>query len=125
MDTIDLGPFFASSKKTKNEPNSAAIEADTAQLSAALINKFRTALCNCGFLFLTGHGISQSIIDEAFASARSFFARPIEQKKQMSSSFFRASRGYSAVETENFATLVGEVCQRSKNFFSNKYLSFF
>ena len=105
MDIIDLTPWFSSTKKLKTESNGIAIDPDS-----AIIDRLRTALCNSGFLFLTGHGIPQSIIDGAFSSARAFFSRPLEEKKRMSSTFFRASRGYSALGSENFATLVGEVC---------------
>lgn len=98
MDIIDLSPWF--NKKSKG----GAINPDS-----AIIDQLRTALCNSGFLFLTGHGIPQSIIDGAFSSARAFFNRPLDEKKRMSSTFFRASRGYSALGSENFATLVGEV----------------
>jgi len=46
--------------------------------------KLWDAATQVGFFTVTGHGIEQSVIDEAFAAAESFFAQPLEAKQEQS-----------------------------------------
>ena len=53
----------------------------------------------CGFVGITGHGIQQQVIDEAFAQSRAFFALPEASKKR----YFLdngGTRGYTPFGTE-------------------------
>ncbi len=61
---IDVGPFLA------GIPGSAKALADEVE---------RTCL-DTGFLVITHHGVSQTVIDRAFAAAAAFFAQPEESK---------------------------------------------
>ena len=48
--------------------------------AAALVEQVRQAAVGTGFLQVYNHGISDAVIDDAFAASRSFFALPDEEK---------------------------------------------
>lgn len=54
-----------------------------------------------GFLYLTGHGIPQSVIDTMFAEARAYFDRPLEEKMAAHIGNWPVHRGYFPVFEEN------------------------
>jgi isopenicillin N synthase-like dioxygenase len=64
---IDFGPAF------RGEPG--ALEAAAVEV--------RHACEHVGFFYMAGHGVPQSVIDDAFASAREFHAIPTEDKMRL------------------------------------------
>lgn len=54
-----------------------------------------------GFFLLTGHGIAQSLIDETFAAADSFFDLPVEKKAAYDIRKTNDNRGWTAKGVEN------------------------
>lgn len=47
-----------------------------------------------GFFYVTAHGVPQSTVESAFAAARDFFDRPIEEKLAVAIARSRHNRGY-------------------------------
>src|SRR5690348_9085350 len=43
----------------------------------------RDACERVGFFYLAGHGVPQSVFDEAFAASREFHAMPVEEKLRL------------------------------------------
>jgi isopenicillin N synthase-like dioxygenase len=64
---IDFGPAFRG--------ETGGLEAVAAQV--------RHACERVGFFYLAGHGVAQSVIDEAFDAAREFHAMPVEDKMRL------------------------------------------
>ena len=60
------------------------------------------AASEVGFLYVTGHGIPDDMIDRLCAQAAAFFALPVEAKQQYYIGKSRAHRGYVPVGEENF-----------------------
>ena len=54
-----------------------------------------------GFFLVSGHGIPQSLIDDAFTAADAFFGLPAEAKAASDIRLSRNNRGWSAEGTEN------------------------
>lgn len=54
-----------------------------------------------GFLYVTGHGIPQTMIDAMFVEAEAFFERPLEQKMAAHIANWPVHRGYFPVFEEN------------------------
>ena len=50
------------------------------QDSASVATQFHDAATEVGFFYISGHGISQTIIDQAFQTKAGFFALPDAQK---------------------------------------------
>ena len=61
-----------------------------------------------GFALVRGTGIDKSICDEALVSASEFLQEAPEAVRRSCLTKDRARRGYSARNTENFASLIGE-----------------
>jgi len=53
-----------------------------------------------GFLSVVGHGIPQGVIDDAFATARRFFALPLERKAVTTLTDGVLNRGYDGVASQ-------------------------
>lgn len=53
-----------------------------------------------GFFYLIHHGVPRDLMDQAFAEARAFFARPIEEKDAIAIDKIGGNRGYSALMRE-------------------------
>src|SRR3977135_71372 len=64
---IDLGPAF------RGEPG--GLE----RVAAGV----RRASERAGVFYISGHGVSQAIVDAAFAASREFHAMPLEQKQAL------------------------------------------
>jgi isopenicillin N synthase-like dioxygenase len=60
-----------------------------------------------GFLVVSGHGVPQSLIDEAFATSAAFFDLPQEEKDRFRPADNAAPRGYHALGTKNLARTLG------------------
>ncbi|KAF8634607.1 hypothetical protein AX15_000813 [Amanita polypyramis BW_CC] len=84
---INFGPFLSGSSVEKHA------------VALSITNAFKTS----GFLYLKNHGISPSISSEVFSSSARFFARPQEQKDNLSWTTPQANRGYVAYGREKLA----------------------
>ena len=60
-----------------------------------------------GFLKISGHGVPQALIDEAFATAGAFFDQPAAVKDRWRPARSAAARGYHALATKNLAKTLG------------------
>jgi isopenicillin N synthase-like dioxygenase len=54
-----------------------------------------------GFLVITGHGVSETVIGAIFKNGRAFFARPIEEKLRVKRPGPGISRGYNSLEGQS------------------------
>jgi isopenicillin N synthase-like dioxygenase len=90
---IDLAPSFAGSP--------AAVRAVATEIGRA---------CETvGFLMVTGHGLSQTLIDDADGLSRAFFALPLEEKLEIAIGVAsRHRRGYRRLGVTNVAGSRGE-----------------
>ena len=52
------------------------------------------AATQVGFFSVTGHGIPQSLIDDAFGASADFFAQPLEEKKKQSPGDMKNNAGF-------------------------------
>lgn len=60
----------------------------------AVADEISLAARTSGFLYVSGHGVPAGLIDEAFAAARAFFARPEAEKMAISLAHSPHFRGY-------------------------------
>jgi len=51
------------------------------------------AATKVGFFSVVGHGIPQSVIDDAFGASENFFAQPLEDKKTQSPGDMKSNAG--------------------------------
>jgi isopenicillin N synthase-like dioxygenase len=63
---------------------------------AAVAVRIRDACEQVGFLYVTGHGVPQPLLDESFAAAREFFALPEQEKLALDITRSNRHRGYCA-----------------------------
>ena len=68
---------------------------------AGVAEKLRGAAERVGFLYVTGHGIPQSMVDGMFAQAKAFFDRPQEEKMAAHIGNWPVHRGYFPLFEEN------------------------
>jgi isopenicillin N synthase-like dioxygenase len=61
---------------------------------AEVTEQLWNAATNVGFFVVTGHGIPQTVIDEAFSSSAAFFAQPLEDKTTQSPFAAHLNSGY-------------------------------
>jgi isopenicillin N synthase-like dioxygenase len=92
LPVINLGPYFAGS------PGAAE----------ALASEVDAACSAIGFLVLDNHGISRELIERVFASARTFFERPLAQKRQFCSPDPVIPRGYQNFGERSLAKTLGQ-----------------
>lgn len=78
--------------------------AEISDLAASLLEE----LTSSGFLFVKCSAIFQSDIDAVVAAADRFFSLPYDEKRKAITKD-SARRGYCPANTENFASLIGEV----------------
>lgn len=89
--TVDLSPFT-----TKDEPSTTA-HAKRVTAGRALVEACR----NLGFVIVTGHGLTEQEISEAFAWTKRLFDLPLAEKmKAPHPSGNMPHRGYSAIGRE-------------------------
>jgi isopenicillin N synthase-like dioxygenase len=91
LSSIDLEPCIAGSELGK-------------QAVARAIGK---ACEEVGFFKIRGHGVPQTLIDAAFATASDFFAQPQAVKDRARPSKSASARGYHALMTKNLAKTLG------------------
>lgn len=68
---------------------------------AGVAARLRDAAERVGFLYVTGHGIPQSMVDGMFAQARDFFDRPQDEKMSVHIGNWPVHRGYFPLFEEN------------------------
>nr|WP_134331717.1 2-oxoglutarate and iron-dependent oxygenase domain-containing protein [Pseudomonas sp. HS-2] len=80
---IDIGPF-----RDNTAPE---------QVVAAV----RAAATDTGFLYIKGHGVSQALVDRAFAQSQAFFALPDEVKQSVKIN--SSHRGYMGIKNAKYS----------------------
>ncbi|RMZ84536.1 hypothetical protein DV737_g1182, partial [Chaetothyriales sp. CBS 132003] len=81
-----------------------------AEVGAAILKAFKTS----GFLYLSNHGVSESMIQQAFDHSAKFFARPQIQKDQLAWTNAKQNRGYLASGREKL-TNIGVESAKERN----------
>ena len=66
------------------------------------VSALRKAYGDCGFGYITEHGISPDLVDAVFEASRQFHALPMDQK--MAVAVNRAHRGYIPINTSTDVT---------------------
>jgi isopenicillin N synthase-like dioxygenase len=90
--TIDIAPFLTGEEDRKH---------DVARAVAKVCEV-------TGFLIVSGHGIQQSIIDDAFAASRGFFDLDQAKKDQWHPTGPARQRGYHALATRGLANTLDQ-----------------
>ncbi|PBK67249.1 Clavaminate synthase-like protein [Armillaria solidipes] len=67
----------------------------------ALADKVRAACVNVGFFYVTNHGISETIIQEAVDRSKDFFSLPLEDKMMIENKKSPNFKGYSPLLSGN------------------------
>ena len=89
---IDLAPSFAGDEAARR-----AVAAEIGRACETI-----------GFLMVTGHGVSQNLIDEADGLSRAFFDLPYDEKMRIAIAKQGGRRGYRAMGETNVAGSLGE-----------------
>jgi isopenicillin N synthase-like dioxygenase len=89
---IDLAPSFAGDEGARR----------------AVAAQIGRACSEIGFLMVTGHGVSQDLIDEADGLSRAFFDLPYDEKMRIAIAHNQGRRGYRAMGETNVAGSLGE-----------------
>lgn len=79
----------------------AAFQGQDLAAQQQVATELRQACMQVGFFYIVNHGVSQSIIDEAFAQAERFFALPLPEKMQIHIAHSPHHRGYVPLLEEN------------------------
>lgn len=87
--SIDLTPFRLN---THREP---------------VIDDVRAACEQIGFLVISGHGIEESLLAEAFTQSRAFFDQPSLEKRRAAPPVARRQRGYHELASRNLGKTMG------------------
>lgn len=66
------------------------------------------ACARVGFLVITGHGVSDTVIDAIFKNGRAFFARPTEEKLRIKRPGPGISRGYNSLAGQSLGLTMGK-----------------
>jgi isopenicillin N synthase-like dioxygenase len=78
------------------------------QARAAVASGIADACEHCiGFFKVVGHGVQQTVVDDAFATAHTFFAQPASVKDRFRPARSASARGYHALATKNLAKTLG------------------
>jgi isopenicillin N synthase-like dioxygenase len=91
LPSIDLEPFIASSGQGRQ----------------AVPRAIAQACEEVGFFKIRGHGLPQTLIDTAFATASDFFGQPQAIKDLSRPPKSASARGYHALLTKNLAKTLG------------------
>ena len=75
-------------------------ETGDATTRQAFIDQLATAFRGIGFVGVTGHGISQELIDDFYAAAKKFFALDVEDKRKYEIAGAAGQRGYTSFGKE-------------------------
>lgn len=85
LPVIDLAPIFGEDPEAKR----------------ALAVALRRACSEVGFFYVKNHGVPQTVIEGAFATAQRYFAQSTEEKMAIHVAKSRNNRGYAALLEEN------------------------
>ncbi|MEJ8476662.1 isopenicillin N synthase family dioxygenase [Roseibium algae] len=85
LPVIDLAPIFNGDPDTKTQ----------------LATDLRRACTEVGFFYIKNHNVPQSVIDDAFGTARRFFAQATDEKMAIHVAKSKNNRGYAALLEEN------------------------
>ncbi|KAI9362022.1 hypothetical protein DFJ73DRAFT_812982 [Zopfochytrium polystomum] len=96
---VDFAPFLLSSPLSESQAASRLATAN------ALVAAFQ----NIGFVYISNHGLSDSLLNEVFAKAKAFFALPDEAKLKIAWKSAEDNRGYSRGERLSQSTDKDEV----------------
>jgi isopenicillin N synthase-like dioxygenase len=88
---IDLAPYFEGTPEGKR----------------AVARQVAEACDRIGFLVISGHGVPQNEVDEAFRVAGDFFAQSDAEKERWRPAESSSARGYHALGTKNLAKTLG------------------
>lgn len=91
LPSIDLQPFIAGSESDRQ----------------AVPRAIAQACEEVGFFKIRGHGLPQTLVDTAFATASDFFGQPQAIKDQSRPPKSASARGYHALLTKNLAKTLG------------------
>lgn len=72
-----------------------------------VIDAVRAACEQIGFLVISGHGIDQALLAEAFAQSRAFFDQPLPHKRRAAPPIARRQRGYHELASRNLGKTLG------------------
>lgn len=70
------------------------LHSDELSAHQAVASKLADAARDCGFFYVTGHGIPGTLIDRLAAQARTFFALPLEEKMRWYIGNSQSHKGY-------------------------------
>jgi isopenicillin N synthase-like dioxygenase len=76
------------------------VEGD-AQAQAAFVDTLADAFHTVGFVGVINHGIPKSLIDHFYTASKSFFALPVEKKRQYEVAGSAGQRGYTSFGKEH------------------------
>lgn len=94
LPVIDLSPFV----------DAAAASSDRARSEAARLD---AALCDTGFVVVTGHGIDDDVRSRYFDAMREFFALPLSEKEAIAIGNSPCHRGYVGLAAESLDGALG------------------
>jgi isopenicillin N synthase-like dioxygenase len=72
-----------------------------------VIEAVRDACEQIGFLVISGHGIEDTLLAEAFAQSRAFFDQPLAEKRRAGPPIARRQRGYHEIASRNLGKTMG------------------
>ena len=93
---IDLGPYFNGSNSSDPSSNGPNANSKDGAL-AALASKIGAACETTGFFYIKNHGVSDTVIDRAFAEHKRFHALPLADKTKLTLDQYNV--GYLAMNT--------------------------
>ncbi|MEL6143673.1 MAG: 2-oxoglutarate and iron-dependent oxygenase domain-containing protein [Bacteroidota bacterium] len=76
------------------------VHGDTDQRKA-FVDQLGKAFHEIGFVGVTGHGISQELIDNFYTAAKAFFSLPVESKRKYELAGMAGQRGYTSFGKEH------------------------
>jgi isopenicillin N synthase-like dioxygenase len=85
----------------------ATFETGDAPTRDAVVRAVAAACEQVGFLIISGHGVPQPLLDEAFAISRDFFDLSVDQKLRARPAGEVAPRGYAAMASKGLAGTLG------------------
>jgi isopenicillin N synthase-like dioxygenase len=88
---IDIGPFLDGTPEAKR----------------GVAEQMRRACEEIGFFTIAGHGVAETLIEDARRLAFDFFVRPMDEKKQIERPASKISRGYSWIGDRGLAYSLG------------------
>ena len=88
VETIDISPFLLGDCSDK----------------LAVAHAVDLAFQNTGFLIITGHGVKQNIVHNAFYELKKFFSLPLNKKEQSRSKRSDNMRGYVELEENTLSS---------------------